>query len=118
MIERVGFIGLGDIGEPMARILCGAFEVVVHDLRAEAVQRLVDSGAKAAASAREVGERSDAVCVCVLDRQSGRPQTPESAALFQVGGVKHLEADAYLDLVPADLAIFHRAADFADLEPV
>jgi 3-hydroxyisobutyrate dehydrogenase-like beta-hydroxyacid dehydrogenase len=72
MIERVGFIGLGDIGEPMARNLCGAFEVVVHDLRAEAVQRLVDSGAKAAANAREVGERSDAVCVCVLDDASTR----------------------------------------------
>src|SRR5262245_48283091 len=67
MIERVGFIGLGDIGEPMARNLCGAFEVVVHDLRADAVATLVSSGAKPAASARDVGERTQAVCVCVLD---------------------------------------------------
>ncbi len=67
MIERVGFIGLGDIGEPMARNLCGAFEVVVHDLREEAVQSLARSGAKPAASAREVGERTQAVCVCVPD---------------------------------------------------
>jgi len=67
-VRRVGFIGLGDIGEPMARNLCGAFdEVVVHDLRAEAVARLVASGAKAAASAREVGERAEAIGVCVLD---------------------------------------------------
>jgi 3-hydroxyisobutyrate dehydrogenase len=72
MIERVGFIGLGDIGEPMARNLCGAFEVVVHDLRAEAVGRLVDSGAKPAANAREVAERTQAVCVCVLDDDSTR----------------------------------------------
>jgi len=72
MIEKVGFIGLGDIGEPMARNLCGAYEVVVCDLRAEAVERLVDSGAKPAASPREVGERSDAVCVCVLDDASTR----------------------------------------------
>ena len=67
-VRRVGFIGLGDIGEPMARNLCGAFdEVVVHDLRAEAVARLVASGAKPAASAREVGERAEAIGVCVLD---------------------------------------------------
>ena len=72
MIERVGFIGLGDIGEPMARNLCGAFEVVVHDLRADAVAKLVESGAKPAHSAREVGERSDAVCVCVLDDAATR----------------------------------------------
>jgi 3-hydroxyisobutyrate dehydrogenase-like beta-hydroxyacid dehydrogenase len=72
MIERVGFIGLGDIGEPMARNLCGAFEVVVHDLRSEAVAKLVEAGAKPAASAREVGERAQAVCVCVLDDASTR----------------------------------------------
>jgi 3-hydroxyisobutyrate dehydrogenase len=72
MIERVGFIGLGDIGEPMARNLCGAFEVVVHDLREEAMQRLVASGAKPARSAREVGERTQAACVCVLDDASTR----------------------------------------------
>jgi 3-hydroxyisobutyrate dehydrogenase-like beta-hydroxyacid dehydrogenase len=72
MIERVGFIGLGDIGEPMARNLCGDFEVVVHDLSAEAVRRLVDSGAKPAASAREVGERTQAVCVCVPDDEATR----------------------------------------------
>jgi 3-hydroxyisobutyrate dehydrogenase len=72
MIERVGFIGLGDIGEPMARNLCGAFEVVVHDLRAEALRRLVESGAKPARSAREVGERTQAVCVCVPDDAATR----------------------------------------------
>ncbi len=68
MIRTVGFIGLGDIGEPMARNLCGGnFEVVVFDLRTEAIELLVESGAKAAISSREVGERSDVVCVCVLD---------------------------------------------------
>lgn len=72
MVERVGFIGLGDIGEPMARNLCGAFEVVVHDLRPDAVAKLVESGAKPAASAREVGERSQVACVCVLDDASTR----------------------------------------------
>ena len=71
MIRTVGFIGLGDIGEPMARNLCGGdFEVVVFDLRTEAVELLVESGAKAASSCREVGERCEVVCVCVLDDAS------------------------------------------------
>ncbi len=71
MIRSVGFIGLGDIGEPMARNLCGGdFEVVVFDLRTEAVELLVESGANAANSCREVGERCDVVCVCVLDDAS------------------------------------------------
>jgi len=72
MVERVGFIGLGDIGEPMARNLCDAFEVVVHDLREDAVAKLEEAGAKPAASAREVSERTQAVCVCVLDDASTR----------------------------------------------
>jgi 3-hydroxyisobutyrate dehydrogenase len=73
MVERVGFIGLGDIGEPMARNLCGGgFEVVVHDLRDEAMQKLVEHGAKAAGSAREVGERCQVIGVCVIDDAATR----------------------------------------------
>lgn len=82
MIERVGFIGLGDIGEPMARNLCGAFEVVVHDLRADAMAKLVDAGAKPAGSPREVGERTDAVCVCVLDDASTRAVVAGEAGIL------------------------------------
>ena len=68
MLERVGFIGLGYIGEPMAANLVGRFsEVVVHDLRREAVDKLVERGARPAASSREVGERCQVVGVCVVD---------------------------------------------------
>jgi 3-hydroxyisobutyrate dehydrogenase len=70
MVATVGFIGLGDIGEPMARNLCGPFEAVVFDLRPEAVDRLVESGAKPASSCREVGERCEVIGVCVLDDAS------------------------------------------------
>jgi len=69
-MTTVGFIGLGDIGEPMARNLCGRFETVVYDLRPEAVNLLVESGAKPASSCREVGERCEVICVCVLDDAS------------------------------------------------
>ncbi len=66
-VERVGFVGLGDMGEPMARNLCGAFEVVVRDLRAEPVRRLEAAGAESAASARELAAHSQVMGVCVLD---------------------------------------------------
>jgi len=67
MLKTVGFIGLGDIGEPMARNLCGDFETFVFDLRADAIATLVESGAKAASSCREIGERCEVIGVCVMD---------------------------------------------------
>ena len=70
MVATVGFIGLGDIGEPMARNLCKPFETVVYDLLPEAIDRLVESGAKPASSCREVGERCEVIGVCVLDDAS------------------------------------------------
>jgi 3-hydroxyisobutyrate dehydrogenase len=70
MIRKVGFIGLGDIGEPMARNLCDAFEVSVFDLREEAMKPLVEAGATAAGSAREVAANAECVGVCVRDDAS------------------------------------------------
>ncbi len=68
MTLRVGFVGLGDMGLPMARNLCGGdFEVVVFDLRPEAMQELEEHGASSAASCREVGERCEVIGVCVVD---------------------------------------------------
>lgn len=67
-LERVGFVGLGNIGEPMAKTLCGGpFELVVYDLVAAPVERLAQAGAKAAKSGRELGERCQVVGVCVVD---------------------------------------------------
>ena len=67
MVATVGFIGLGYIGEPMARNLIDRFETVVYDLRDEALAALVEAGAKPAASCREVGERAEVIGVCVVD---------------------------------------------------
>ena len=66
MTTRVGYIGLGDMGLPMASHLAPAgFETTVYDLDDSRVQQLVSGGAEAAANAREVGERSDVLCICV-----------------------------------------------------
>jgi 3-hydroxyisobutyrate dehydrogenase len=66
MALRAGFIGLGNQGKPIAANLVPAgFETTVCDLAPGPVAELVAAGAKAAASPREVGARSDVIGVCV-----------------------------------------------------
>ena len=56
----IGFIGLGNMGFPIARRLVEAgHDVLAFDTRAEAVANLV--GARAAASVREVADRTETV---------------------------------------------------------
>jgi len=59
---RVGFIGLGLMGNHMAtNIQKGGHEMVVHDLRADAAKPHLAAGAKWAASPKQVAEASDVV---------------------------------------------------------
>lgn len=61
-MANVGFIGLGVMGAPMAlNILKGGHSLSVYDLNPNAVARLVEAGAKACSSPREVGAASDFV---------------------------------------------------------
>jgi 2-hydroxy-3-oxopropionate reductase len=54
----IGFIGVGNMGLPMADRLIGAGEeLVVHDVREAALKPLVEKQARPAASPREVGDR-------------------------------------------------------------
>jgi 3-hydroxyisobutyrate dehydrogenase len=63
---RVGFIGLGNMGAPMATFVRQAgFPLVVHDLRPTAAAPLLERGAVWADSPRDVAAQCDVVCVCV-----------------------------------------------------
>ena len=66
---RVGFIGLGEQGKPMAINIAKAagFDLMVHDLRKEPVAELVALGAKGAGSPRAVGSHCDIIEVIVVD---------------------------------------------------
>jgi 3-hydroxyisobutyrate dehydrogenase len=65
---KIGFIGLGIMGFPMAKNLIKAgFEVVAHNRSRNAVDELVALGAKAAKSPKEVAERSDVVITMLPD---------------------------------------------------
>lgn len=62
MPDALGFIGLGNMGLPMARrLLRSGHAVTVHDIRAEAAATLAAEGAAVAASPAEVAESSDVV---------------------------------------------------------
>ena len=72
---NVGFIGLGNMGEPMAGwVLKAGLPLVVHDIREDAASPLLKQGAAWANSPAEVASRSDIVCVCV-------PGPPEMEAV-------------------------------------
>jgi len=71
---KVGFIGLGMMGMPMAKSLTrNGFPLTVYDLRKEPIEEIKALGAKAAGSSREVAAASDAVISMVRDI----PQTEE-----------------------------------------
>jgi 3-hydroxyisobutyrate dehydrogenase len=64
----VGFIGLGNIGAPMASRLAGPEgALVVFDVHAPAMEPFIAQGAHAAADAAEVGALAEVVCIVVQD---------------------------------------------------
>ena len=66
----VGMIGIGDMGAALALALLRAYSLVVFDLRAEAVQRMVALGARTADSLEElVGQCEVVIVVVVNDKQ-------------------------------------------------
>jgi 3-hydroxyisobutyrate dehydrogenase len=70
---RVGFIGLGNIGAPMAeRLLDWPGGLVVCDMRPEALEKFVARGAKAAASAAEVAAQATVISIVVLNDEQVR----------------------------------------------
>jgi 2-hydroxy-3-oxopropionate reductase len=80
-MSKVGFVGLGIMGAPMAgQLVKGGHEVFLFS-RSGVPQALVDAGGKACASGREVAERADVVITMV-------PDTPHvEAALFGENGI-------------------------------
>ena len=62
MVSRVGLIGLGKMGKPMAQnLLKGGFAVSVYDVSLTPVAELTEAGARAAASPAEVASESEVV---------------------------------------------------------
>ena len=77
MTEKIGFVGLGIMGKPMARNLMKAgYELVVHNRSREVVEELAGEGAGAAESPEEVAE----ACGTVITMLPDSPQVEEIVA--------------------------------------
>jgi 3-hydroxyisobutyrate dehydrogenase len=64
---RVGFIGLGSQGGPMARrIVEGGYDLTLWARRAATLESFADTAAKIAHSPAELAAASDLVCLCVV----------------------------------------------------
>jgi 2-hydroxy-3-oxopropionate reductase len=80
-MSKVGFIGLGIMGAPMAgHLIAGGHDVFLHS-RSGVPNELVEAGGRACASGKEVARSADVIVTMV-------PDTPDVAAvLFAPNGV-------------------------------
>lgn len=115
-IQRVGFLGLGLMGAPMAKNLKKkGFEVVVWNRSPEKARALAAEGLDAAATPEALAGRVDAFCTCVAD-----PKALEGVAESLLRGAKpgQLWVDfstVSVELVRALAARFaEKGGDFAD----
>lgn len=81
-IMKVGFIGLGIMGKPMAKnVLKEGYELMVFDFNKAAVAELIAAGAKEGNTSKEVAEFADVVITML-------PNSPNvKAALFSENGI-------------------------------
>jgi len=98
---NVGFIGLGTMGAPMARnVMKKGHRLVVHDTQGAAVQSLVDAGAHAATTPREVAASCDVVITMLPDAPD-----VERVALGADGIVEGIRSGSvYIDMSTIDPA--------------
>ena len=94
-MERIGFIGLGIMGKPMARnLLKTGYPLVVHNRSREPLKELASEGATVALSPKEVAENSDMVITML-------PDSPdvEKVVLGQQGVIEGLRPGMlYIDM--------------------
>lgn len=61
-MTKIGFIGLGHMGNPMAKnLLKAGYDLIVFDLVTESVQALITQGASAAKTIADVAKNSDVI---------------------------------------------------------
>src|SRR5690349_22406429 len=80
MALSVGFIGVGNMGNPMAEnVLKAGFPMLVFDMNPKAMENLIQGGARRARSAQEVVEGSEVVLTSL-------PASPDVEAVYLDAG--------------------------------
>lgn len=89
-MTRIGFIGLGNFGKPIAEHLLEAgHEMTVYDVRDEVMDSLVDAGASPADSPADVGRDTEVVFTVLVD-----PEQVESVVSGPDGLLETLDEGA------------------------
>jgi len=92
--EKLGYLGLGMMGVPMARRLLGAgYDVAVWNRSAGKAQTLVEAGAKLAANPREVAPSCSIIFMCVTDASAVDKVVFGADGLASVPGAGKLVVD-------------------------
>jgi len=67
-LKSIGFIGLGVMGKPMAlNLISAGYQLIVYDIRKEAMEELEQKGAQKGISAAELGARSEVIITMLPD---------------------------------------------------
>jgi 3-hydroxyisobutyrate dehydrogenase-like beta-hydroxyacid dehydrogenase len=91
---EIGFIGLGNMGFPMARRLIDAnHEVIAFDTNSATLERVVVLGAQGASSAREVADRAETVLASLPT-----PAASRQVAIGPEGVIEGSRVKRYVDL--------------------
>jgi 3-hydroxyisobutyrate dehydrogenase-like beta-hydroxyacid dehydrogenase len=91
---EIGFIGLGNMGFPMARRLIEAnHEVIAFDTNSATLERVVALGAQRASSAKEVADRAETVLASLPT-----PAASRQVAIGPEGVIEGSRVKRYVDL--------------------
>lgn len=103
----IGFIGLGNMGQPMARRLIEAgHKLIVYDTRNDAVAPLVALGAQLASSPADVADRAETVMASLPSLQIS-----EKVALGEGGVIHGKRVRRFIDLSTTGSRVAARIAD-------
>ena len=94
MGQKIGFVGVGKMGGPMAnRLLDAGHPLIVYDIRPEAMAPLLARGAEMAASSRAVADMSDIVFFSLPE-----PEDVRGEAIDTQGVIAGSRASILVDL--------------------
>lgn len=95
---KVGFIGLGSQGAPMARRIAEAgFTLTLWARRPATLTPFADTSARIASSPAELAAASDLVCLCVVDDQGVEELFPQILGALRPGGIVAVHSTVHPD---------------------
>jgi 3-hydroxyisobutyrate dehydrogenase len=112
--RRLGFIGIGNMGLPMAsRLIDRGYRLTVFDIREDAFQPLVARGARLGKSPADVASEAETVLVSLPT-----PEVVREVALGTNGIVKGSTVRTYVDLSTTGPKVAEQVADGLAEKPI